>query len=161
MTESIRDWIDNFAAIGRRVSNLETGVHPIAADAGYAFSIPPTVFPPGSGSVVGVQHPYNPTSPNYPRYQKRSGIGSLSGQWSWSANAGVLTGYYGTLPPSMMPTQAMTFLVASAGVVGSYYEYIGICYVASDGRVYIRRNGRTDLNMTYNGNFEGVVFPVI
>jgi hypothetical protein len=148
------DLLDLHDNVARRVRNLETGVHPLRSEADYADSIPPTLFDGGSANL---HHSPIATQADWPRYQKRSGIGSLTGQIQITdPHAGSMSGgeLWGTLPAAIRPTATHTYIVAATSSPG-----FTTVTVAADGDVRINP-GALPAGTTYIW-LDGIAFPVI
>ena len=154
MPDRISDFLDLHDNVARRVRRLETGVHPLRSDADWYDSIPPTLFPPDPGSAAGLSPDSTGGGVRHPRYQKRSGIGSLMGrcQATTTSLTGTDGGLYGILPDAMCPTDRNSDLVFATAA-----PYTLIIIVEPDGQVRVKA---PVAGITCEFTFDGVTFPV-
>ena len=127
-----QDYIDEHGHIARRVSNLETGVHPVSADNAYANAVPPT-------NIILIspwqQFRGSAADPATPKWQRRFGVVTLMGGVEpsgvdWSAIPA--DSKCGDLPTGARPLSELVFLVA--GIPAPFY---GTLRVQTDGGIYV------------------------
>ena len=151
MTAQRYDFIDHHASMARRVRNLETGVHPLRSQVDWRESIPPTKFPV-TGGVTGL-NPNTSLDVQFPRYQKRSGIGSLMGTCQYISDYLLADegGLYGVLPVDLRPTARNADLVFN-----SRTPFTMLVIVQPSGQVRIKAVVPGQSGTFW---FDGVTFP--
>lgn len=147
------DFLRRHHRTDRRVRDLETGVHMLRADVSWHDSIPPTVFAKASGGSSHLER--DTQEAGWPRYQKRSGIGSLIGSIIINDPA-AMTGFslWGTLPARMRPTHTYQALIAA-----NHAPYFTLARVETDGDVLIHP-GQLETPSSVTVTLDGLAWPV-
>lgn len=99
-----RDAVDVAMNHERRLTNLETGAHPVRALADFYSSVPLTSLPERPGGVLYMNPGSSGSIDLSPVWMKRSGLVTLGGGIEvLSATQVSADGWYGTLPPNACP----------------------------------------------------------
>lgn len=108
------DFLASHTRLERRVSNLETGVHPTRANVEYHDSYDPTEIPVDEEQTV-----FDPPGGSAPSWSRRSGMVYLGGKIEGPAIEDIPSGgaRYGTIPPPGRPSGTTVHIAGVDGAV--------------------------------------------
>ena len=150
------DYLYLHASVSRRVSNLETGVHPVRSEFGYGESYGPTLV-----TVVSavLQVFAGGTTDQRLRWQRRAGVASFVGALNFRTGkthgdlaAGELVG---TVPPQARPTQPLR-MQGQLSVAPWFFQYT----LGTDGALVVLKPSGPAAGATYDLHFDSSAWAV-